>query len=198
MERSTHNGNFRDPGFSTFSENGRFGYLYDDPGSYQWYGTLEDQSLNLLMNFRMKDTTRFRHEFLAGIKKVEQKVFWLQGEDPDYKVLKGRSELMKFVVGYRFYALKKKRIRFSVGSQLDYGFTVSSFTRQTDFDSEYEYYGHKQEQVSLEFPIQLELRILKGPYIQLGPSYGLGYFTHDGIGQVIFTRNFMAGFRIDI
>lgn len=199
IESSSHSGSFRDPGFNELQNSARFGYLFDNPGTnYSWLGDFKDNSFNILINFRMKEETLQRHEFLAGIKKVNQKVSWLQTEGLESSQLKGRSELMKFVVGYRYYIIDRKFIRLSGGSQVDLGFTVSSFTKEASSFEEYEYFGHKGMQGGIEIPILIEIRLFKGALIYAGPALGLGYYSHDGLGQVISTGNITLGFRFKI
>lgn len=195
-EFNRHTGTFRNEGFDQFSSEAKFGSLFSDPGpNYTWYGQLESNSFNLLMNFRMKDTTRFRHEFVAGIKKINQRVLWLDSDDTRYR---GRSELMKGVVGYNYYLIKRKRIRFGVGSQVDFGFTVSSFTRENGYYESSEYFGHKGLQGGIEFPLIIEVRPFRGFYVYLGRALGVGFYNQDGAGQVIFAKSLITGLRYNI
>ncbi|MEP0368996.1 MAG: hypothetical protein ABJN36_05790 [Cyclobacteriaceae bacterium] len=195
-EFTRNTGSFRNEGFDQFSSEAKFGDLFTDPGpNYSWYGQLETNSFNLLMNFRMKDTTRFRHEFVAGIKKINQRVLWLDGDDTRYR---GRSELMKGVVGYKYYLIKRKRIRFSAGSQVDFGFTVSSFTKENGYYESSEYFGNKGLQGGIEFPFVLEVRPFRGFYFYLGRAFGAGFYSQDGAGQVIFAKSIITGMRFNI
>ncbi|MEO9478011.1 MAG: hypothetical protein ABJG41_20875 [Cyclobacteriaceae bacterium] len=195
-EFTRNTGTFRNEGFKQFSEEAKFGDLFTDPGpNYSWYGQLETNSFNLLMNFSMKDTTRFRHEFIAGIKKINQRVLWLDGDNIRYR---GRSELMKGLIGYRYYLIKRKRIRFSAGSQVDFGFTVSSFTKENGYYDSSEYFGNKGLQGGIEFPLVLEVRPFRGFYFYLGRAFGAGFYSQDGAGQVIFAKSVITGLRFNI
>lgn len=199
IEQVSHRADFRDDGFRQFQNKARFGSLFENPGSdYNWLGTMEDNSFNLLINFRMKDSTLFRHEFLAGIQKINQRVYWLQGQSSDLTQYKGRSELMKGLIGYRYYPIKRQRLKFSVGAQVNFGFTVSSFTIENSGYSEYEYFGHKNLNGGLDVPLILQIRILKGTNIYLGPSVGFGYFSQDGFGQILYSKSFTTGLRFDL
>lgn len=199
IESNNQQADFRDVGFDQFQNQARFGSFFEDPGSnYNWLGDQKSKSFNLLINFRMKDTTLYRHEGLIGIKKINQKVFWLQGQSSDYTQYKGRAELMKVLVGYRYYPIKRKRIKLSVGAQIDFGFTVSSFTKEKSGFGEYEYFGHKNIQGGIELPLIFQIRLFKGTNLYFGPAYGFGYFSQDGFGQVLYSKNFITGIRFDL
>ena len=191
-------GVFSDPGFQSIQESARFGELFDEPGNYNWHGNWRERSFNLQMNFKLKDTTRFRHEYMAGIRKSNQRVLWLTNPDQSDIGYGGQSELMKVLVGYKFYAIKRKWIMLSVGTQLSGGFTVSSFTKEGLNGQRYEYFGRKQGQAGIEFPINFSFRFFKGSYLTFGPTYGFGYMTHDGTGQLIYTQGFTSGFNFRI
>lgn len=199
IEYSTHTGDFRSVDFSDFQSQARFGELFDTPGeNYFWKGHLVDQSFNLLINFKMKEETLGRHEFLLGIKKVNQTVDWLSHGDSSFSGYQGRSEMAKFVVGYSYYLINGNWIRFSGGPMIDYGFTISSFTTEFTNEDQYEYFGYRGSSIGFEIPILLSIKLLKKSFIYFGPSYGAGYYSQDGFGQVIFTKSFMVGFRLDL
>lgn len=199
IEYSTHHGHFKSLDFSDFQNRARFGELFGTPGENPiWKGHLVDHSFNLLINFRMKEESLARHEFLAGIKKINQTVDWLSPNDSSSAGYRARAEMAKFVVGYSYNFIKRKWVGLSCGAMLDYGFTISSFTTEFTSLNQYEYFGKKGSSGGFEVPTQLVIKLLKKSFIYLGPSYGVGYYYQDGLGQVLFTKSFIVGFRLDL
>lgn len=196
---ASYTGDFREIPFDKFRNNSRFGSLFGPPSEYDWNGHMSTNTLSIFMNFKMKDTTLFRHEFTAGIRKGTQRVQWLETENTDPTIkYRGRSEWMKFTLGYRYYVVKRKILRISSGPIWDLGFSVSSFTKEHSNHETYRYFGKSSFASSIYVPITGELRFFKGTWLYLGPGWGYGFFGQDGNGQLIFTKGFQIGMRLDL
>ncbi|MFY0600219.1 MAG: hypothetical protein JXR03_11150 [Cyclobacteriaceae bacterium] len=198
IEFASLNGSFRDEGFQQLQKDARFGYLFDDPGSYVWNGGISENSFNLIMNFKMKDPEKFRHELLLGIKRINRKVDWLTSTATPPSQFKGRAELTKAVIGYRYYLIKSNFFKLSAGAQMDAGFTISSFTKEKSNLDINEYFGHKSSQFGLELPVLIEIQPFKGMIIYIGPGFGVGFYGHDGFTQGVFTQSLITGLRFNI